>query len=416
MATQAKPRRVGIEKIWAYPSSMFLDLDQLAEARGAEPNYASKVLLGKERSVNPTWEDPVTNAVNAAKPMLTEADRANIELLIFGTESSPDQGKPMSTFVFRHLGLQPNCRSFETKHACYGGTAALMMAAHWVASGMAPGKKALVVAADQGRMHLGQPWEYVLGTGAVAMLVSEQPDVLELELGAHGYWTDEVGDTFRPTSTEEAGNTESSVYCYLEALAGAYDCFKGKVGPIDFATHFKHHVYHVPFCAMAYRAHRTLLRQESEQRVRRAAAEEHFDLKVRPSLRYIQRVGGTYTASTFWALIGLIESQPQLQPGDPIGIFAYGSGSCAEFYRARVGDRAHERVAAIDIGQLVDARYQLTVEQYEAVERERTGYIDQATYQPPTEGLDELYQRRYAGAGRLVLKGLDGHFRRYDWS
>ena len=42
-------------------------------------------------------------AVNAATPMLTDADRAAIELLIVGTESSPDQGKPLSTFVHRFL-------------------------------------------------------------------------------------------------------------------------------------------------------------------------------------------------------------------------------------------------------------------------------------------------------------------------
>ena len=65
---------------------------------------------------------------------------------------------------------------------------------------------------------------------------------------------------FRPTSRHEAGNTENSVYCYLEALQGAYAHFERKAGGIDFDAHFKKHIYHVPFGAMAYRAHRTLLR------------------------------------------------------------------------------------------------------------------------------------------------------------
>ena len=178
-ATTHRPR-VGIEKIAAYPCSMSLDLSELARARGIDPSYPSKNLLVERRSVNPCWEDPVTMAVNAAKPMLTAEDRARIELLVVGTESSPDQGKPLSTFAYRFLDIQPNCRNFECKHACYGGTSALMMAAHWVASGAAPGAKALVLCTDQGRMHLGSPWEYVLGAGAVALLVSNKPDVLEI--------------------------------------------------------------------------------------------------------------------------------------------------------------------------------------------------------------------------------------------
>ena len=283
---------VGIEKIWAYPCSMTLDLEELAAARGAEPGYAKETLLTGARSVNPCWEDPVTMAVNAANPMLSEEDRASIDLLIVGSESSPDQGKPMSTFAYRFLGLGPNCRNFETKHACYGGTSAVMMAAHWVASGAAPGRKALVLCTDQGRMHLGSPWEYVLGAGAVALLISDKPDVLEFELGSNGYWTNEVGDTFRPTSKDEAGNTENSVYCYLEALEGAYDHFVERSGGVDFDADFKKHIYHMPFGAMAYRAHRTLLKRL--RRVRRAEAEESFQRKVKPGLHYIDQVGGTY--------------------------------------------------------------------------------------------------------------------------
>lgn len=97
--------------------------------------------------------------VNAALAVVSPQDREDIEVGdCLGTESSPDSGKPMSTYVQRWCQIEPNCRNFEAKHACYGGTSALMMAAHWVASGAAPGKKALVVTSDQSRTHLGQPW------------------------------------------------------------------------------------------------------------------------------------------------------------------------------------------------------------------------------------------------------------------
>ena len=414
MTVQTHRPRVGIEKISAYPCSMSLDMSDLAEARGQDRSYPPKDLLLERRSVNPCWEDPVTMGVNAARPMLTKEDLERIELLIVGTESSVDQGKPISTFMYRYLGIQPNCRNFETKHACYGGTSALMMAAHWVASGASPGAKALVICSDQGRMHLGESFEYVLGAGAVALLISDKPAVLELELERNGYWTNEVGDTFRPTSRMEAGNTDASVYCYLEALEGAYAHFVRKNGAIDFDTYFKKNLYHVPFAAMAYRAHRTLLR--SHGRVSRADAERHFERRVKPALTYNAQVGGTYTGSTFYSFIGLVDNADDLEAGDRIGIFAYGSGSCAEFYSAIVGPDAKRVVREIDMARRLRERYALTVAEYEAVEQQRTGYIDEPTYEVPLDGFADLYQRHYAGKGLLVHKGLNGFFRKYDWS
>ena len=137
--------------------------------------------------------------------MLTDEDRQRIELLIVASESGVDQEKPMSTWVHRYLGLSPHCRNFEIKHACYGGTAGLQMAASWIASGLAGQAKALLVTTDQSRMHLGQPWEYVLGAGAAAILISREPRIVQLEPGKSGYWTQEVSDLTRPTLTVEIG-------------------------------------------------------------------------------------------------------------------------------------------------------------------------------------------------------------------
>jgi hydroxymethylglutaryl-CoA synthase len=393
---------------------MSLDLRDLAEARGLERTYPTENLLMQARGVNPPWEDPITTAVNAAKPMLTKEDIESIELLIVGTESSPDQGKPISTFVHRFLGLSENCRNFETKHACYGGTCAVMMAAHWVASGAAGDAKALVIATDQSRMHLGSPWEYVMGAIGIAMLISNKPDVLEYDLRDHAYWTKEVGDTFRPTSTTEAGNTENSVYCYLDALEGAFDHYKRKHGDFDICERFKKHVYHVPFAGMVQRAHRSLMRDAKG--MSRKEADAHFFANVEKSLRYNALCGGTYTAANFLALMSAIDHDDDIKAGDRISVFSYGSGSCAEFYGAKIGERAKEVVAKAATQRLLDARYPLSVKEYEAVETERTSYIDQPTYQPRTTGLNDHYKRFYEGKGYLVLKGLEGYFRKYNWS
>src|SRR5262249_44924955 len=158
---------------------------------------------------------------------------------------------------------------------CYGATGALQLAAGWIASGLAAGKKALVISTDQSRMHLGKPWEYVMGAAAVAMLVSDRPHLLEIELGASGVHTEEVSDLTRPTPHVETGNSAVSLLSYLEALDGAYDAYL-RVCPAaaDFERHFARNIYHVPFGGMGFRAHRTLPRRVGV--TARREAWEHF--------------------------------------------------------------------------------------------------------------------------------------------
>jgi len=411
--TLATRRRVGIEKIAAYPCSAALDFRDLARARGESPDHPTQDLMMDKRGVNPAWEDPVTMGVNAAKDMLSDEDRDNIHLLICGTESSADQGKPITTFMHRFLEINENCRNFETKHACYSGTCAVMSAAHWIASGVAGDSKALVIATDQSRMNLGERYEFVMGAGAVAMLISSEPKVVEFELETNAYWTKEVGDTFRPTSTEEAGNTDESLYCYLEALNGAYSAFKKK-NDFDYLNRFKQHIYHVPFSAMSHRAHRTLMKYEGAGR--RAMVAESFENKVKPSLSYSRQFGGIYSAANFIGLMGTLNEADNLEPGDHVSIYSYGSGSGAEMYSVTTGPEFKQSVAAAKLQERIDGRRTLTVEQYEQMEKERTSYVDVGTYEPQMDAIDGLYESHYAGQNKLVLKGVHGHFRKYDWS
>jgi len=408
--TRARPP-IGIEKISAYPCTLSLDLEELARHRGHDPLDLRQNLLVCRRGLNPLWEDPVTMTVNAAAPMLTDEDRERIELLIVATESSVDQGKPISTWAQRHLGIQPHCLNYESKHACFGGTAALMMAASWVASGLRPQGKALVICTDQSRMHLHKPYEYVMGAGAVAMLVSTEPRVLELELEKNGVFTQEVSDTFRPTSRVETGNGEASLYCYLDALEGALGQYLRQAGPVDLDSYFQKHLYHVPFGGLTFQAHRTLVRQF--RRMKKSEALEHFRRRSEPALRYNQEMGGTYSGSTFIALMGLIEACDDLHPGDRLGIFSYGSGSCGAFYSGILGPDARAIVGAARLGELCASRQPLSVEEYEALEGERFRVIDGGDFVPPTNGFHDLYARRYAGQGLLTFKGIHDHYREY---
>jgi hydroxymethylglutaryl-CoA synthase len=410
--------RVGIEKLHLYPCSLALDMDVLCEARGQDPEYIHNTMLVDERSVNPPWEDPVTMAVNAAMPMLTDDDRGSIELLIVASESGLDYEKPLSAWVHRFLGLGPRCRNFEIKHACYAGTGALQMALAWVASGFAGEAKALVITTDQSRTNLGKPWEFVLGAGAAAMLVSRQPRFLEIEPGKNGYYSQEVTDLLRPTSRLEIGHADISLVTYMEALHAAYEdyitrvrCLTGE--DVQFDEYFSRNVYHVPFGGITFRAHKALL--GLQRSVGKAEAWEHFARRSLPALRYTRRMGGTYGSSTFAAMLGVAaaDSSHPLKSGERIGIFAFGSGCCAEFYSGLASDQTAEVARAAGVDALLDARHQLTLSEYEQAENTRLAFTDESTFRVSLDGFSGWFDRHYRGNGYLILCGADNFERQY---
>ena len=406
---------VGIEKARVYPCSLTLSMSDLCAARGHDPADIRDVMMIDERSVNPPFEDPVTMAVNAARPMLTDEDRRAIDLLIVASESGVDQEKPMSTWVQRYLDLGPWTRNFEVKHACYGGTAGLVMAASHLASPFArPGAKALVITTDQSRMHLGKPYEFVMGAGATALLVSREPRLFELEPGSSGVFTHEVSDLTRPTSRVETGNSETSLLSYIDALDNAYRAYLESAGGGVGYDHFKKNVYHAPFGGMTLRATRAALRVLGDCTKERARAA--WEEKTRASLAYVRRMGGTYSSSTFIGLLSLVDHSPDLSAGDRIGMFSYGSGSCAEMYSGLLGAEFRSASADAGVKSLLDRRRRLTVAEYEAIEQERTANVDAGEYEASLDVCDGLYDRAYAGRGLLVFKGIHDHYRKYGWS
>ena len=140
--------KIGIEKINVYAGSLVLDIEKLAIARNRDVKFFKEELMLDSKSQNVDYEDVITMAVNAAKPIISEQDKEDIELCIFATESGLDYCKTNSTYVCKYLGLKPQVRNFEIKNACYAATCAIQMAIGWIASGVAPGKKALIVSSD----------------------------------------------------------------------------------------------------------------------------------------------------------------------------------------------------------------------------------------------------------------------------
>lgn len=401
---------VGIDDITLYGSTLAVDATELAAARGIPDADVRKLRLLR-RSLPPSFEDPVTLAVNAARGLDGAADPERYGLLVVATESGVDYAKPLSSYVHKYLGLSHRCRHVEVKHACYAGTAALRLAADWVRAN--PDAHALVITTDMARRLFDDPGEPAEGAGAVAMAVTADPRVLVLDPES-GVAAREVYDVMRPTPELEVIHSGLSLAAYLDLFELAWAEFRASAGE-DVFGELEHIAYHTPIIPLVRQAHGLLL----ESAWPGAAADEHaesFDRMVLPSLRYTQELGNTYSGSLWTAVAALADHAPSVAQGTRIGLYSYGSGSCAEFFSGRFGSAARETVATHALAEHLDARRSVPVAHYEQIVLDTERGLTQPRFTPDLAATGSLYDSAYAGRGLLVLDAVTDYYRSYRWS
>jgi hydroxymethylglutaryl-CoA synthase len=397
---------IGIDQLAVYVPRYVLPLDTLAKARGVPAEKISIGLGAYEMAVAPPWEDTVTLAANAGARLFAQGwtRPEEIGLLLVATETAVDHAKPVSIFVHDLLGLPANCRTFELKHACYAGTAGVMMATDWLRSPAARGRKALVIASDIARYDLHSSAEFTQGAGAAAVLLSAGPRLLELAPET-GVFAGNVYDFWRPLERREAlVDGKFSLDCYLDALTGALADFRSTQnghGGDPLLERFAALLYHTPFPKMAYKAHLRLaeldlVRRLADAEERSREAERTYAALVEPSLAVARRTGNSYTASLYLCLAWLASQRAAELVGKEVGLFSYGSGCCAEFFTGRFAPESVAAAAKIGAAELLDQRRSLSVEEYERCARSGVG-------EPPTTD----------GAGTFVFAGVHDDKRRY---
>ena len=267
----------------------------------------------------------------------------------------------------RAVSDQRSMRTYDTKHACYGGTAGLMAATEWIASGAGAGRVADVIASDIARYGLNTAGEPTQGGAAVAMLVSEQPKLLSLDVGLNGACSTDVYDFWRPHGRREAlVDGHYSIGCYLDAFCGAYRGWRERAlakevvrwGAELPSEQLARVLYHVPFCKMARKAHGRVRLSDLEDvtgsegsepmapeaREAQAQSAGSYAAQVASSLGLNSRVGNAYTASLYLALAGVLQGEAAQLAGKRIGLFSYGSGCVSEFFSGVVGSDAAAQV------------------------------------------------------------------------
>ncbi|MEU3260646.1 hydroxymethylglutaryl-CoA synthase family protein [Streptomyces albidoflavus] len=405
----------GIEALNVWCGLAAITVPELFRGRGLDPARIDNLMMTR-RSIGLPYEDPITNAVNAARPIvdaLAPEDRARIEILVTSTESGVDYSKSVSSYVHEYLGLSRNCRMLEVKQACFGATAAVQTAVGYLASGISPGAKALVIATDVAVVDEQAEYsEPAAGHGAAAVLLSDDPRIMTMDLGAFGNYSYETLDSARPSPRFDIADVDRSLFAYLDCLTNSYADYTGRVEGSDLVTTFDHLVMHTPFAGLVKAGHRKLMRGQG-----RPATElqEDFERRVAPSLRYPALVGNLCSGSVYLALASLLDSGAVTAPGR-VGIFSYGSGCSSEFFSGVVDAESAATVSAMNVTAHLENRADISFAEYTDVLEENLKCLVPVPDRTVGSGCwDAIGQRAGGRKEMLTFTGVRNYHRQYEW-
>jgi len=403
---------VGIDAVELWTGNLQLDLaETFAVEKGKDPDYFTEGLGLRASSFPDSYEDIVTMGANAAKRLM---DRKGLEPEDVGridvaTESSFDNSKPLSTYIAGCLeqvydGDFHHANKGERKFACIAGTQSIDDAYNWIRAGRNRGRKAIVVATDTALYERDDSGEATQGAGAVALLIDEDPDLVELST-EQGYGSADETDFLKPQQQFPSVDGKRSVQVYLARMREALEDYESVTGDV-LLEDFAYAPFHTPYpgmvrkaAALAYRhvTRDTAVEDELAETIGRQPRRETFDdddayqeavreymdaLKdtdqyrtwyaatVEPTLSISRDVGNWYTASVHVARIAALKDAydgDRDLAGEDLLVASYGSGAQAEIHAETVQDGWREEVGALNVEDQLESRYDLSWAEYEEV-------------------------------------------------
>ncbi|PTE39073.1 hydroxymethylglutaryl-CoA synthase [Staphylococcus equorum] len=384
---------IGIDQINFYVPRFYVDMAKLAESRQVDPN---KFLLGigqNEMSVSPVSQDIVTMGANAAKEIVTDEDKKQISMVIVATESAIDSAKASAVQIHNLLGIQPFARCIEMKEACYAATPAIQLAKDYLAQ--RPDEKVLVIASDTARYGLNSGGEPTQGAGAVAMIISQNPRILELNDDAVAF-TEDVYDFWRPSGQPyPLVDGALSKDAYIHSFQESWNEYARRYNKT--LDNFKSLCFHVPFTKMGKKALDSILTDSVDEQTKARLTSGYEDATY-----YNRYVGNIYTGSLYLSLISLLETH-DLSGDDTIGLFSYGSGSVGEFFSGKIVKGYRDALDIQGHKDLLNNRTEISVETYESFFKR----FDNLEFDHETELADEPKNIFY-------LESINDHIRNYN--
>ena len=405
----------GIEAASFHVPSLYLEIKDLAEKRNIEPAKLEKGLGLHKMAFPDVHEDSATFAAEALLKLIKDynLNPKEISRIYLGTESALDAAKPTATYAMqmveavleKDFGARcfKNCDVVDMTFACVGAVDALQNCLDFCRAN--PGKKAVVIASDYAKYELESSGEYTQGGGAVALLLSDNPQLLEIE-NVYGVATESVFDFFKPrrvalksdlnSSTEFMPDkieifTDEPVFdghysnqCYQDRIREAYEHYKDQTGIEKPYKDWRYLIFHLPYAFHGKRVFTELYSLENqlpfgtpEEQKTVAKSEDYLNFinrKIEPSQRASSEVGNMYTASVFMALLSAMQvsydNHEDLE-GQKIGFLAYGSGSKAKVFAGKVGQSWRNVVEKWNIFENLKNRTSINFETYEKLHRKQ---------------------------------------------
>lgn len=386
--------KIGIDKMSFFTPPTYVDMVELAEARGVDPNkYLIGIGQGK-MSIAAEAYDIVAMATNAADKILTKEDKEQIDMVIFATESGVDHSKSAGTWVHDLLGIQPYARVVEFKQACYSATAGIQLAMGHLT--MHPDSKVLILASDIAKYGVNTGGEPTQGAGSVAMLLSADPSILAIEKNSATHSKD-IDDFWRPTYSEfPYVDGKYSNEAYLGTLRAVWDRYKDQ---FDAAiSDFEALLFHVPYTKMGRKALVELADEMTEE------DSERYNQYYESGIVYNYVVGNIYTGSLYLSILSFLEQGKEVAAGSRIGLFSYGSGAVGEFFVGEIQAGYKDALLKETHEKMLADRKKFALDEYERV-LSTPIRVDE-------EGLAEL-ETKHTNTGDFIFAGIKDHKRHY---
>ncbi|KAK3254043.1 hypothetical protein CYMTET_36729, partial [Cymbomonas tetramitiformis] len=287
-------------------------------------------------------EDTVSMALTVVKRLMERHQIAykDVGMLAVGSETLLDRSKSIKSNLMQLFEAHGcyNVEGVDSYHACYGTTATLFNAINWVQSASWDGRWAIVVGSDVSDASSKHKYSFLVGAGAVAMLVGpDAPVQMESVRVTHmmNRW-----DFFKPVGWKTMAavvDGPHSMDMYMECLDSCQQQLTERCGLANIVDDHDYLVYHLgsspKFVRKAFT--RTMAnihgKDVNEELVKRA-----FDEKVAPSLELAARIGPMHTVATYMNLLSLFVAKGDQMQGRSVCVFSYGSGSAASMFRLRV--------------------------------------------------------------------------------
>ncbi|WP_243473519.1 hydroxymethylglutaryl-CoA synthase family protein [Winogradskyella sp. MH6] len=211
----------GIDAIAFYVPQLYVSMDNLAEARGIPAEKLKNGLGLQKMAVPNVGEDAATFAANALLNLITQNNINPNEIgrVYLGTESAVDGSKPTATYAVEIVENElaktyggrsfKHCDALDMTFACVGAVDALHNSIDWVKQDV--NRKAVVIASDLSKYDINSTGEYTQGAGAVAVLISHNPSILEIN-NVWGVASKSEGDFFKPRRTYKKAELLKAVF------------------------------------------------------------------------------------------------------------------------------------------------------------------------------------------------------------